>query len=250
MFSGGGQNSLSSLTGNWQGLQTCDNDKNVFGLKFGFTLAEVLITLGIIGVVAAMTLPSVIQKHREKVLETGLARFYTTINQAFKASELENGEQQYWEYTDNSCEFYKKYLAKYLKTVRWECGYYNTISHGTSKVNDDRFVGIYLPSGDMAVFSYGRAFTYMVKAQKHYKAYNALMSGGDDQDLYGRKLFPFEIMRTRDNNKRDGVEPFDGLRIYSDEQIRERCIQYPSRCVEMIRRNGWKIPEDYPYKIF
>ena len=33
----------------------------------GFTLAEVLITLGIIGVVAALTLPSVIQKYQKKV---------------------------------------------------------------------------------------------------------------------------------------------------------------------------------------
>ena len=32
------------------------------GLRFGFTLAEVLITLGIIGVVAAMTLPVLVQK--------------------------------------------------------------------------------------------------------------------------------------------------------------------------------------------
>ena len=213
-----------------------------------------MITLGIIGVVAAMTLPTVIQQHREKVLETGLARFYTTINQAFKASELQNGEQQYWEYTDNSCEFYKKYLANYLKTIRWECGYYNTISNGMiSKNNDERFVGIYLPSGDMAVFSYGRVFTYMVKAQKHYKAYEALMSSGptDDRDLYGRKLFVFQIARTRGEGRdvKDGVEPFDGLRIYSDEEIKQRCIQYPSRCVEMIRRNGWKIPDDYPYKV-
>ena len=36
----------------------------------GFTLAEVLITLGIIGVVAAMTLPSLIQERQNKVLET------------------------------------------------------------------------------------------------------------------------------------------------------------------------------------
>ena len=38
--------------------------------KVAFTLAEVLITLGIIGVVAALTLPSVINNFREKQLET------------------------------------------------------------------------------------------------------------------------------------------------------------------------------------
>lgn len=37
--------------------------------KFAFTLAEVLITLGIIGVVAVITLPAVINNSRNKQLE-------------------------------------------------------------------------------------------------------------------------------------------------------------------------------------
>ena len=37
-------------------------------MKKAFTLAEVLITLGIIGVVAAMTLPALIQQNRNKEL--------------------------------------------------------------------------------------------------------------------------------------------------------------------------------------
>ena len=36
-------------------------------MRKGFTLADVLITLGIIGIVAALTLPSLIQKYQEKV---------------------------------------------------------------------------------------------------------------------------------------------------------------------------------------
>ncbi len=35
-------------------------------IRNGFTLAEVLITLGIIGIVASMTLPSLVAKHRKK----------------------------------------------------------------------------------------------------------------------------------------------------------------------------------------
>ena len=42
-------------------ITTCGNNK-----KFAFTLAEVLITLGIIGVVAAMTMPSLIANYQEK----------------------------------------------------------------------------------------------------------------------------------------------------------------------------------------
>ncbi len=224
----------------------------------GFTLAEVLITLGIIGIVAAMTLPAIIQEHRQKMLETGLARFYTTINQAFKASELENGEQRYWEFSDNSCEFYKKYLNKYLKTIRYECGYYKKVGNqGYSKKDDDRFVGIYLPSGDMAVFSYGRVFTYIVKAHKHYGAYTAMMSGGtnDEKQRYGSELFVFEMRATGiEDNKfiydtKTGVEPFNGLKRYTNQDIMDQCIEKRTSCTELIRRNGWKIPKNYPFQI-
>ena len=40
------------------------NDSLPNKVKFGFTLAEVLITLGIIGVVAAMTIPVLITTHQ------------------------------------------------------------------------------------------------------------------------------------------------------------------------------------------
>lgn len=38
--------------------------------KTGFTLAEILITLGIIGIVAAMTIPTIIANYKEKKLIT------------------------------------------------------------------------------------------------------------------------------------------------------------------------------------
>ncbi len=40
--------------------------------RFGFTLAEVLITLGIIGVVAAMTIPVMISSYNKHITETRL----------------------------------------------------------------------------------------------------------------------------------------------------------------------------------
>lgn len=44
-----------------------------------FTLAEVLITLGIIGVVAAMTIPSLIGHYRARVFESQLKKAYSTL---------------------------------------------------------------------------------------------------------------------------------------------------------------------------
>ena len=46
--------------------------------KNAFTLAEVLITLGIIGVVAAMTMPSLIASHKEKETVSKLKKVYST----------------------------------------------------------------------------------------------------------------------------------------------------------------------------
>ena len=53
-------------------------------MKKAFTLAEVLITLGIIGVVAAMTIPSLINAYRERVTVTKVQKAYSLLSLAFK----------------------------------------------------------------------------------------------------------------------------------------------------------------------
>lgn len=65
--------------------------------KYGFTLAEVLITLGIIGVVAAMTLPTLIQKQQEKIAVNQLKKSYTVFSQAFLRAVAENGPAESWD---------------------------------------------------------------------------------------------------------------------------------------------------------
>lgn len=51
--------------------------------KYGFTLAEVLITLGIIGVVAALTIPTLMSKSDERASRSALKKSYAVIQQAF-----------------------------------------------------------------------------------------------------------------------------------------------------------------------
>lgn len=58
----------------------------------GFTLAEVLITLGIIGVVAAMTMPSIVGRYKEKQHTIQLQKVYSILSQAFKMAVLEHEE--------------------------------------------------------------------------------------------------------------------------------------------------------------
>ena len=51
-------------------------------MKRGFTLAEVLVTLGIIGVVSAMTVPTLMQNYQRKSYVTQLHKVYNEIQQA------------------------------------------------------------------------------------------------------------------------------------------------------------------------
>lgn len=73
-------------------IATCGNNK-----KFAFTLAEVLITLGIIGVVAAMTMPSLIANYQEKQRVSQLKKVYSALSQAFVTAVQENGTPDEWE---------------------------------------------------------------------------------------------------------------------------------------------------------
>ena len=61
--------------------------------KIAFTMAEVLITLGIIGVVAAMTLPALVQNSRNRELRTSLSKANSVILQALNMYQAENGER-------------------------------------------------------------------------------------------------------------------------------------------------------------
>lgn len=53
-------------------------------LKLGFTLAEVLITLGIIGIIAEITLPSLITNVNNTALSAGWRKEYSILSQAYQ----------------------------------------------------------------------------------------------------------------------------------------------------------------------
>ena len=60
-------------------------------MKKGFTLAEVLITLGIIGVVAAMTIPTLVQKYKKHVYYTQFRKAATQLEQALRLYQIDHG---------------------------------------------------------------------------------------------------------------------------------------------------------------
>jgi len=94
-------------------------------MKRGFTLAEVLITLGVIGVVAAMTLPTVINKYQERVTVSKVKKIYSTMSQAFLLSVKDNGPANEWNvgngFNSTTAVEITNYLKPYLKVLR-DCG--------------------------------------------------------------------------------------------------------------------------------
>ena len=83
--------------------------------KQAFTLAEVLITLGVIGIVAAMTLPSLINKAQSMILKNQYKKAYSTFFNAIKLVQAKNEapiECYYWAnkpYPDAVCIGYNEY---------------------------------------------------------------------------------------------------------------------------------------------
>lgn len=90
-------------------------------MEKAFTLAEVLITLGIIGVVAAMTLPTLVQNNRNRELQTGLKKGYSTIAQALDMYQAQTGERLKPGDMANWEEMRDGFILKYFKVIK-DCG--------------------------------------------------------------------------------------------------------------------------------
>lgn len=102
--------------------------------KSAFTLAEVLITLGIIGVVAAITLPSLIQKYQKKTYIEGLKVGVSIFEQGFKAAMADDGvddlaDTTLWKNCNENSAAYNSTtwkdkcqpeLSKYFKGIKFE----------------------------------------------------------------------------------------------------------------------------------
>ncbi len=84
-----------------------------------FTLAEVLITIGIIGVVAAMTIPNLLTKmDRDKKIAT-VRKAQSILNQAIKLSTIDNEDYEAWDASLPPREYLDKYYTPYMKVIAY-----------------------------------------------------------------------------------------------------------------------------------
>ena len=88
-------------------------------VKFAFTLAEVLITLGIIGIVAAMTIPGLQAHYKAKRMRSQFLKSYSLVQQAFKQMEADDVSLDPSTYPSRT--FYKTYMNYFTGVT--DCGF-------------------------------------------------------------------------------------------------------------------------------
>ncbi len=99
----------------------------------GFTLAEVLITLAIIGVVAAISIPSVISNSQQQEFKTGLRKAVSVLNSAITMNMALDGETPYD--NANTYGFLMKHMAVIKSTTLRSKEFYTLNKSGTTYEN-------------------------------------------------------------------------------------------------------------------
>ena len=222
--------------------------------KIAFTLAETLITLGIIGIVAAMTIPTLISNYQKKQTVTKLQKAISILNQAYKLSFDDVGEPSAQEAFNMGAEqYFQTYWAPYIKTALicttyQQCGYkelqpWKTASNQkntTAVVNLTHRATFYTSDGFLYVI-----FTSIGKtAEEGYMKNNSIivdLNGHEGPNRVGRDVFYL----TRVEKDGAGIQTL-GM-AYSDENVNNNCSNEGYYCAEKIRRAGWRIEKDYPW---
>ena len=219
--------------------------------KAAFTLAEVLITLGIIGVVAAMTIPNLITTHQKKVTVTKLQKAISVLNQAYKTSYEEVGEPDD-AFLLGSEAYFNTYWAPFVKTAvlcetSKKCGFSGNVSHprGTSQGFDfgsDIMVAFITQDGLLyAILTASTGSTPDTTVASNIIAVD--INGGKGPNRFGRDFF--YLIRLPEGK---GVQPLGFDQSY--QSVANSCSYKGDgwRCAEYIKRSGWQIDDAYPWR--
>ena len=226
--------------------------------KYGFTLAEVLITLGIIGVVAALTIPTLMANHRKHVVETKLEKIYSVMNQAINMTNAEYGDVSNWlidcgsSGTNATCsineveDWFNSTIGKHLeilKTVKTR-----------NRTNTNDVLLIYLKDGSVL------GVTNYIYDMQFYVNSNAIGGAQDGKTYFAFRFNP--VLLSQQNNEQSQkdlkyslkptFEPYSNYWNGTREQLIDghtySCAKNHSFCAKLIQYDGWKISKDYPVK--
>ena len=227
--------------------------------RFAFTLAEVLLTLGIIGVVAAMTMPALIANYQKKQTVASLKKAYTNLSQAVKLSELSNGDVQYWNFSLPGEKFFLEYLSQFItinsttiirQNIQYK--YLNGANCAEDLCTGNSYI-TYIADGSLLMISR--------TPRSDAKAIAIDINGLKKPNTAGKDLFAFWI------TKYDGIVPFGFGNFSSIDALGEEqnFSQYDRDmltgmksyacnkdkkgfwCTALIMMDGWEIKNDYPW---
>ena len=223
--------------------------------KFAFTLAEVLITLGIIGIVAAMTIPGLISNYQKKQTVTKLQKAISILNQAYKLSFDDVGEPSAQEaFNMGSEQYFQTYWVPYIKTALicttyQQCGY-KELKPWVFANNQKNETAVISPGG-RATFYTADGFLYVIftdigstgNEQKDNRVIVDI-NGAEGPNKFGRDVFYL----TRVEKDGAGIQTLGMDK--SDRVVNENCSSSGQGqfCAERIRRAGWEIDKTYPWK--
>ncbi len=166
-----------------------------------------LITLGIIGVVAAMTLPTITQKTQDKQTVSKLKKVYSVLSQAYLMAVNENGTPDTWGaggmYEPESHKIMAQNFAKYMKVMR------NCINMSNSDVaincsemfsNTDYYAAVRLNDGSTVIFRIwdGECTTKYGSSkplQNVCGRFAVDLNGNDKPNEYGKDIFTFYVTK-------------------------------------------------------
>ncbi len=241
-----------------------------------FTMAEVLITLGVIGIVAAMTFPMMIHKYRKVVIENRLKTTLSLLNQALYMSVANNGPAYGWDYNLTTEEFFNQYYAPYLKYTHvcewneqdssWTDGYTNlkrecsskAVTESGDKVDVNNNQNKYLLNNGVAITlkSGGKTWGIDLNISKSEFKY-----GRDYFMLISKKRDPGQVLPDDTyvssftyayddvcNLIKSNKPTSDGLTIYEHCRQGKGHYRYGDGCSAIIQCNNMEIPNDYPVR--
>lgn len=181
--------------------------------KLAFTMAEILITLGVVGVVSAMTIPTVINKYKTFVLKKQFAKSYSMLNQVINKSIADNdlaipacyyfsGEGQY---DLSDCSSLKNSILSNLKIIK-ECKS-NAYKNGCIPKYDDFLIPGHTWFSSESILNSNPAWVLadgniLLGYSNMFPAIMAIDINGDKlPNKYGEDIFSFSLNFYRDKNQ-------------------------------------------------
>jgi len=227
------------------------------GRMCAFTLAEVLITLVIIGVIAAITVPTLITKYQKEQTVTRLKKNYGILNNAFQLFYTNNGQSFLdipTNYTLNSIKnFVDKNYLKYFNVMKTCDGFCENYTpkylNGEEWGTHPQPYTIILQDGTYIIFNTAQAQNSSTSLNGTVYVF-ADINGNKKPNIFGKDIFRMCQIRANAPNycMPPGVSMTNRHNLL-DESDGANCNKNKrgTRCLEVIKMDSWQIKDDYPW---